>query len=282
VLLIGLALADCGDVVLDVDEQCDDGNALPDDGCFECRIERGWTCEQAPLSLGVEVVEFPDPLRTDDVWWEVDGLWARHATNGPPTVLETGLSADHVVFDLTVQTVEDEDFIGWTVGDLVAGWQLYDWKQTDEDSDCGTALRGLARSTVSSAVDGEDLWCHSGPVAEQEAGATLSVAGWADRNTHRIELLDGTVWVDGVEQFTGQSLSGPLGFYNFSQANVEYQVLEPWEQTVCEAAPDTGTWSGGWCAGTEPRFAGLLLLVGMWRRREPGEAPAEQVGWRRR
>ncbi len=39
----------CGDGLLDPNEQCDDGNQVPGDGCnAECRVETGWTCSGAP------------------------------------------------------------------------------------------------------------------------------------------------------------------------------------------------------------------------------------------
>jgi len=35
----------CGNGVTNAGEWCDDGNELPLDGCYECSIEEGWTCE---------------------------------------------------------------------------------------------------------------------------------------------------------------------------------------------------------------------------------------------
>src|SRR5690606_39003554 len=41
----------CGNGVLNVGEQCDDGDTAPGDGCDElCQQEEGWLCTGAPSS----------------------------------------------------------------------------------------------------------------------------------------------------------------------------------------------------------------------------------------
>lgn len=45
----GAAAASCGDGVLSEGEQCDDGNAVSDDGCSSsCTVETCWRCRDAP------------------------------------------------------------------------------------------------------------------------------------------------------------------------------------------------------------------------------------------
>lgn len=34
----------CGNSAVDIGEECDDGNNAVDDGCFRCRVEFGWAC----------------------------------------------------------------------------------------------------------------------------------------------------------------------------------------------------------------------------------------------
>lgn len=38
----------CGDGIILEDEGCDDGNIRPGDGCFLCKWEEGWTCQDEP------------------------------------------------------------------------------------------------------------------------------------------------------------------------------------------------------------------------------------------
>ncbi|MBK8156763.1 MAG: DUF4215 domain-containing protein [Streptococcus sp.] len=40
----------CGDAVLSISEQCDDGNTASGDGCStSCIVENGFTCTNSPL-----------------------------------------------------------------------------------------------------------------------------------------------------------------------------------------------------------------------------------------
>jgi cysteine-rich repeat protein len=49
----------CGNGAVDEGEECDDMNALPDDGCFACVEEVGWDCMQEP-SMCADVDECAD------------------------------------------------------------------------------------------------------------------------------------------------------------------------------------------------------------------------------
>lgn len=70
--------ANCGNALLDVFENCDDGNATPGDGCSEmCIVEEGWTCTD-PIPPG------PGPNAVDDPSFEAGpfaGFWAEASTN---------------------------------------------------------------------------------------------------------------------------------------------------------------------------------------------------------
>lgn len=37
----------CGEGIRTASEACDDGNLTPGDGCYNCLIESGWTCNTA-------------------------------------------------------------------------------------------------------------------------------------------------------------------------------------------------------------------------------------------
>ncbi|MFH1811560.1 MAG: DUF4215 domain-containing protein [Pseudomonadota bacterium] len=56
----------CGDTVVTSDEQCDDGNVVPDDGCSSsCTIEPGWDCSGAPSVCVVVDAGTPDAGASD-------------------------------------------------------------------------------------------------------------------------------------------------------------------------------------------------------------------------
>lgn len=45
----GRCVPPCGNSVIDIGEQCDDGNSIGSDGCSNmCMIESGWRCEGQP------------------------------------------------------------------------------------------------------------------------------------------------------------------------------------------------------------------------------------------
>ena len=42
-------LVNCGDGLVRSDETCDDGNDKPNDGCYNCKIEEGWSCPKPAM-----------------------------------------------------------------------------------------------------------------------------------------------------------------------------------------------------------------------------------------
>ncbi len=57
-LALSLAIVTCGDGVVTPDEQCDDGNDQPNDGCFGCKVEQNPPSVDCP---GLEVHAFGPP-----------------------------------------------------------------------------------------------------------------------------------------------------------------------------------------------------------------------------
>lgn len=106
-----------------------------------------------------------------------------------------------------------------------------------------------------------------GGVSEQEGALDLGLVGWKDGRSYLVELDGSVIRVDGEVQFQGQELVGELGFYDFSQEQALFELVQPSEFSACEEVPMEGTWSGGWCAGSDPRWAGVFLLAGLRRRR---------------
>jgi len=58
----------CGDSIIISPEECDDGNNLRNDGCFNCKLESGWSCEQTfgNLSASCEPICGDQQLKGDE------------------------------------------------------------------------------------------------------------------------------------------------------------------------------------------------------------------------
>jgi hypothetical protein len=168
----------------------------------------------------------------------------------------------------------DDDFIGFVLGfrsgDLTASstdFLLIDWKKATQASGGCSAPVGLAISRVTAGLsNGTAAWCHlpSGGITELARAATLGSTGWANNVEYLFEIgftaSRVTVSVNGVEQFnlTGNFANGSFGFYNYSQANVEYAgitsaLLPP------SAVPEPASWA--------MLTGGFGLIGGMLRRR---------------
>lgn len=107
-------------------------------------------------------------------------------------------------------------------------------------------------SSVSAGLaNNAGAWCHEGfGVTELDRGATLGNVGWADNTLYAFDIeytaSNLRVFVDGVLQLdiNGSFTDGRFGFYNYSQASVEYagittQVLPP----PTGAVPEPATWA---------------------------------------
>lgn len=255
-LLILLALpaqAACGDRSLDSGENCDDGNALGGDGCGEdCQIEAGWNCIVNTFLLDyTEYVTDDGPHTVPDWTRSDDGLTISQTQNSHATVYVSTLpiTGVTVTFDLTVASIDDDDFIGWAFGydrgELTsdfADWWLFDWKQGEQTyGDWGLARMGLALSHVTGASSAGELWSHSGDVSEILRATTLGSTPWVDNTTYRITMAYNVnsiqVWIDGNLEFDtiGNFPYSSFSFYAFSQENVVYTLVEPTEITACTA-----------------------------------------------
>jgi cysteine-rich repeat protein len=251
------ALAVCGDGILDPDEQCDDLNADPGDGCdADCQIESGWECVDASFEIDFAEIMFDSEWYPDPDWdISDDGLTVYQWENADPAVYVTQLPANgvSVTFDLTVNADDDDDFIGWVIG-YEAGdatnedcdWLLFDWKQwtqdwdEDDETQEDIAWQGLAFSRVTGAIDDEtELYGHIDSVTEISRANTLGDVGWPSWETTRVRIDYTTahfdVYVDGTLEFSedGTFPDGNFGFYNFSQDSIEYTLLSPIDQSVC-------------------------------------------------
>ncbi len=155
---------------------------------------------------------------------------------------------------IRVNTTSDDDYIGFVLGfnpgDATSGstdFLLVDWKQGTQASGGCTGLAGLSISRVTAGFNApNDLWCHNNSVELLQRGATLGNVGWLDDTQYDFSLeytsTNARVFVNGVLQLdvTGSFSNGRFGFYNYSQAAVEYAGIT---QDVLPGIPEPSTWA---------------------------------------
>ncbi|MCP4809046.1 MAG: hypothetical protein GY913_13485 [Proteobacteria bacterium] len=282
-LLLTAAWADCGDLVLDEGEACDDGNLRDEDGCdLDCQLEPGWVCEDLSIRLDDDIT-FADDLGLAESSWffSSDKTEATQLLNAGPGVFlsEAQLGDADIVFDVRVSDPRGDGFIGWTLGELDRPFLLFDWKGRDGSETCGLAPEGLALSLVQPDATASELWCHTGAVAELGGLGDLSDVGWVPDELYTVRISGDVgrlrVFVDEVEQLAmdGPHPPGPLGFYTLDQQDASFRLLAPSSRTVCERLDgSTSGYSGGVCTGCSSTTAAtpiwaLFALVLLRRRR---------------
>lgn len=282
-LLLALAHADCGDLVLDEGEACDDGNLRDADGCdLDCQLEPGWTCTDDAILVDVPVA-LPDDLGLAESSWffSADRTQATQLLNAGPGVFltEAQLGDADMVFEVTVTDPAGDGFIGWTLGDPSATMLLFDWKGRTESETCGTAPEGLALSVVEPSATASELWCHTGAVTELQGLGDWADVGWQPDHAATIRVSGDTarlrVFVNDAEVLAldGDHPAGPLGFYTLDQQDATFKLLAPSSRTTCVLSDEVPSgYSGGVCTGcaqgpADAGWLGLLGLAALWRRR---------------
>lgn len=150
-----------------------------------------------------------------------------------------------------VQTADD-DFIGFTFGyQDAAHCYIMDWKQGDQSSPYNFALEGFSIKKFEASDIGdlvhEDFWLSPGTVNTTILASNWgSGLGWED-NTRYTFNLDFSPGQFTITVFEGETVlwdvtvndatfgSGKFGFYNSSQANVQYSGFVINEPPVCDA-----------------------------------------------
>ncbi|WP_428263062.1 hypothetical protein [Haliangium sp.] len=244
---------ECGDGNIDEAETCDDGNTDADDGCSsDCVVEDDYECLRADFSLLAD--EYigdvkPDWSRSEDAFTVVQ------SDNPSPSVYATTLPANDIgEITLTMQVEDDDDndyvglVLGFESGELEsddASFLLIDWRRQDQDKFNGVpARRGMAVSLVTGKTSVTDLAAHRGSVRELARAEDFSDAGWSFDDVYTWTLTYSAdhlhVAVNGDTQFDLRALDldvnfpeGTLGFYNFSQRNVTYELLSPRGVSLC-------------------------------------------------
>jgi uncharacterized protein (TIGR03382 family) len=249
-LLPSESMALCGNSTVEPNENCDDANTESGDGCdADCILEPGWECVDATLALDVDEILADDDHDTPNWTLSSDELTVSQSADSDPVAYVSNLPAVglSMVFELTVDTAQDNDFIGWVIGygagesdSPNADWLLFDWKQDSQNVDGSQGMEGLRMYRVQGAISTTyDLWEHTGNVLEVAEASTLGSTGWIDFNTYTIQVDYSTsqvdVWVDGALEFSESGVfpTGNFGLYSFSQEQAIYSLVSPVGHSVC-------------------------------------------------
>ena len=158
--------------------------------------------------------------------------------NGDPTVFfESGSNAQGTALSGSIKTNGgDDDFIGFVLGyqademnSTSADYWLIDWKQQNQSgASIGLALSHVSGDIANGAAANPTFWAHTGVVSEAARATNLGSTGYVHGQSYTFELTftDSLieVYVDNVLEISygGSFTDGAFGFYNYSQANVEY------------------------------------------------------------
>jgi len=205
-----------------------------------------WTAESYPAVSG-----FGPGLWTVSA----DGYSVFQSVNGQPTLFYSNFDVFNTEIEGTIQVQNgDDDYIGFALGfqpgdteNPDADYLLIDWKKNNQWFDFqspshtpgSTAYRGLAVSRVFGIPTADEFWGHlnfdhpssdlNSGLEELKRGETLGSAPWVNYEsyTFRFEYTATSlkVWVNGFLEIdiTGEFNNGKIAFYNFSQANVNYE-----------------------------------------------------------
>jgi hypothetical protein len=205
-----------------------------------------WTAESYPAVAGFGA----------GVWSvSTDGYSVLQSVNGQPTLFYSNFDVFNTEVEgaITVVTTGDDDYIGFALGfqpgdasNSDADYLLIDWKQGNQGFDFGApsctpwsyAPRGLAVSRVSGVPTADEFWGHTNfdyycsdlnsGLLQLQRGATLGSTGWVDNAQYDFKFEYSAtalkVYVDGSLEIdiTGVFPNGRIAFYNFSQAQVQY------------------------------------------------------------
>ncbi len=216
--------------------------------------ELGFRCCRpcgAPPSFALGQPDSAPGAGNPPVWSTgADGRSLTQSKNSAPSIYTTNLAADgHVLeFDLLVTNDNDDDYIGWTVGEELGGlastgsagdrdYLLFDWKQGAQavcfgslvNGVCPPAINylrnpGLQLNRVTGPVTNYTLHAPTDParaghnVAMVTPATTLGATGWQLGRTYRVRMAYSTtliqVWVTPEVMVNGRFNTADPTFRN--------------------------------------------------------------------
>jgi len=172
--------------------------------------------------------------------------------NADPSVYLNGLNQTSYSMDGSWKVAQggDDDFIGFVFG-YQNDHQYYvmDWKQSNQNAgepwgyaDAGFRILKIDAASRNALVL-KDFWDADDNVTNSTVLAAAAGTGWADNTSYKFHLDffttpnevsiqvksdDGltTLWDVVVNDIINPYTSGQFGFYNYSQANVQYSGFE--------------------------------------------------------
>jgi MYXO-CTERM domain-containing protein len=268
-------LAGCGDGVIDAGEQCDDGNAVANDGCSaSCKEEVGYDCVRADFSrLDDDHIPVVSDKPIPPTWEMKDASTVTQTKLGTdPAVYITNLpatNAGEIEFQVDVAAnAQNEDYFGIVLGynpdELSrpdAKYLLIDWH--GESNAQGS---GLTLSLVRGPTNAYDLSAHTGTVTSLLPN-DLSPSPGADKYWRKGQLyiwrlrytetrITLTIELDSQQVFSVDLQAanvpnleafptGNLGFYVYEQDQVKYNLLSPKGSSICVFDDGDGLRGGG-------------------------------------
>ncbi|MBB1372624.1 conjugal transfer protein TraN [Pseudoalteromonas sp. SR45-4] len=219
-------------------------NYLPE-GCNDALSDPQTFCTADEFQCDRSIEWTPIDLTT---WSSTDsnGLWEIQEDpndviqrwNGAPTTFSSDLEYKYNSFKgfITVQTKEDDDFIGFVFGvppkevDLSNtnnSHYLLSWKKKGQKG----AQSGIVLAEVSIALE-QIPWAHQTNAPGYKVLGTSLGEGWERWKEYEFQLDiqpdKFTLTIDGVEKLSvdGEFNQGRIGFYNNSQEDVKYSKIQ--------------------------------------------------------
>ena len=175
-----------------------------------------------------------------------DNHTVTQTVNADPSVYLNGINQTSYEMDGSwrVTTGSDDDFMGFVFGyQNSSNFYLFDWKQGNQNAGgYGFAYEGFSIKKISagsvSDLTAPDFWVSDGTANTTILDTYYSTsAGWADNTLYDFHLDFQPGVFNIIVSHNGSELwnttvndasftTGQFGFYNFSQASVEYSGFE--------------------------------------------------------
>lgn len=215
-------------------EGCNDALSDPQTFCTADEFVCDKTIDWQPVDLSVW--ESEDSNGNWEIQTSANDI--KQTWNGGPTAYLSDKEYEYNSFKgfITVETKEDNDFIGFVFGVPPKGtdlsnrensFYLISWKQGGQKG----AAAGLVLAEVSGSLS-EIPWAHNTSNAHYKVLATNLGEGWKDNQSYEfilnIEPDRFTMKINGEEKLSlnRNFHSGRIGFYNNSQENVRYSKVQ--------------------------------------------------------
>jgi hypothetical protein len=208
---------------------------------------------KVPIDVsGWQVVQYEQNSQPDAKWVvAADGFSVRQTVNADASMLISDFETDDLAIEgtWTMSTSSDDDFVGFVFGYRDRGhFELFDWKGATQTYEGTQALVGMTLKHVAAPppvteplqLTVDDLWATVGTTSvipmSAEGAALHNAVPWAKNKPYRfafeshagsfrLSVHDGETLLVDWSVHDSTYTSGKFGFYNFSQAPVQYETF---------------------------------------------------------